>query len=94
MPNPIVEQINNGVTTMPQMNPNEAYIKELRQIVSTMRNAQNPQAYLQNMVLRNPNLNKAMDLIKNMGSPEQALSALARQRGLDPNQIMEALKTL
>lgn len=49
---------------------------------------------IQNMIAQNPNLKQAMSLIQSMRSPEQALIALAQQKGLNPTQIINFLKTL
>ena len=77
-----------------QPSMNNAFIQNLKQVANTIKASSNPQAMLQNMILQNPKLKDAMSLIRQMGTPEQALNILAAQKGLDSNQIIQAIKSL
>ena len=93
MPNPILEQIrSNSGTTPPAMaatqSPTDTYIQNLQQLAQLAKG--NPNS-LQNLIMQNPNLKQAMSLMKN---PEQAITMLANQRGLNPTQIIQAIKNL
>lgn len=48
---------------------------------------------LQNMVMQNPQLKQAMNLIQSFnGNPQQAFMSLAKMKGVDPNAILNALQ--
>ena len=67
-----------------------APVKSLMQAMKTM---QNPQAALQQMLAQNPNYQQAMAMIQKYGNdPGQAFYELAKQNGIDPNEILNALK--
>lgn len=58
-----------------------------------VRGAQNPQAMLQSMVNQNPQMQQVMNLIRQSGGdPKNAFYALAKQKGIDPNQILNMLR--
>ena len=58
-----------------------------------IRGAQNPQAMMNMLVQNNPNLHQAMDLIQQSGGdPQKAFYTLCNQRGIDPQQILNAMK--
>ena len=55
--------------------------------------AQNPQAMMNQLLTSNPNLKQVMDVInQHGGDPKQAFYALAEQKGVDPNEILNMLK--
>lgn len=54
-----------------------------------MKCARNPQQMLNNMVQNNPQIKQAIDLINNSGkSPKDLFYEMAKQKGVDPNQIL------
>lgn len=59
-------------------------------MVSMIKNSPNPQVLLNNLLAQNP---KVAGLINQYGGdPKTAFYALAQQRGIDPNTILEMLK--
>ena len=53
----------------------------------------NPQLAIQQMLQNNPQYNQILRLInENGGSPKAAFYSLANQMGIDPNQVINALK--
>ena len=55
--------------------------------------AQNPQLMLNQLMTSNPQLKQAMDIINQSGGdPKKAFYALAEQKGVDPNEILNMLK--
>lgn len=67
-----------------------APIKNLMALVKT---AGNPMATFQQMAMRNPNVKQVMDYVNsNGGNPEQAFYKLAKEKGIDPNEILNLLK--
>lgn len=91
MLNPILEQARTQSGTQAILNN----LQPFRNMLNTIRNSRNPQAMLQNMMMQNPQLKQAMDWIQqNGGNTESAFYALAKQRGYDPNAVLNALKQL
>ena len=75
-----------------QNNPN---LQSIKNMMNLIRGSNNPQAELQNMIVQNPQMRQVMDLVrKNGGNYQQAFFALARQRGVDPNVILQELQHL
>ena len=55
--------------------------------------AQDPQAALNQMVQSNPQLQQVMQIVNMSGKDPMALfTAIARQNGINPQEIMDALK--
>ena len=58
-----------------------------------VQTASNPQAMMQALVDKNPQMQQAVDLINRCGGdPQKAFYALAEQKGVDPDEILNALK--
>ena len=58
-----------------------------------LNNSNNPNAMLQYLMASNPGLKDAMNLMRqNGGSPKEAFYALAKQKGIDPDEIIALLK--
>lgn len=54
-----------------------------------MRSSRNPQQMLMNMVQQNPQVKQTLDMISNSNkSPKDLFYELAKQKGVDPNQIL------
>ena len=67
-----------------------APVKNLMQAMHTM---QNPQEAIRQMLQNNPNYQQAMQLVSQFNNdPGQAFLELAKQRGVDPQMILDALK--
>lgn len=66
---------------------------QIKQMMNTLRAAQNPQAMIQQMAGNNPQLSQAMKLIQDSGGDgKAAFYKLAGDMGVDPEQIISALK--
>lgn len=80
----ILQQLNGAM--MPNMQP-------IRQIMQMVRGAGNPQAMLESMASTNPQMRQVMDVIRQSGNdPQKAFYAMCEQKGVDPQQILDALK--
>ena len=56
--------------------------------------AQNPQLMLNQMLMSNPQLQQAMELIKqNGGDPKTAFYNYAKQLGVDPETVLNSLQS-
>ena len=65
-------------------------LQQAKQMLSMMQNAGNPQALMQQLMRQNPQIGA---LINDAGGdPRKAFYSLCEQRGVDPNQIIDALK--
>lgn len=80
MPN-ILQMLNRNQTTMP--------LQQIRQMIGTIKSANNPQALLEQMMRQNnPALSQAMDYIKqNGGNPKAACEALAKEKGINLHDL-------
>ena len=66
---------------------------KIKQMMQTVRMAQNPQAALNAMVMNNPQMKQVMDIVNQYGGdPMRAFTETARQNGMDPDEIMGMLK--
>ena len=55
--------------------------------------ASNPQQYLVSVVNQNPQMREVINLVNQSGkSPKDTFYALAKQRGVDPNEILKQLQ--
>jgi hypothetical protein len=89
LPNPMLNQLS-------QLNGLSQQVKNLNQIKNMMnllRNANNPQAMLQQMIQNNPQIKEIMNYINmNGGDPQQAFYKMAQEKGINPNEILQMLK--
>lgn len=76
-----------------QLLPNN--MNQLKQVINMVRGANNPQQLLMNLANQNPQIRQVMNLVQNSGkSPKDLFYEMARQKGVDPNQILNTLNTL
>ena len=69
------------------MNPQA---KQLMQMIMT---SQNPQMAMQNLIQNNPGMKQAIDYVNaNGGNPKDAFYKLAKEKGIDPDSILNSLK--
>lgn len=63
------------------------------QLINLFKSSKNPQQLLMNMAQTNPQAKQIMDLIRTSGqSPKDLFYTMAKQKGVDPNQILNMLK--
>lgn len=66
---------------------------QIKQMMSMVRMARDPQAALSQMMMNNPNMKQAMEIIQKYGGdPMRAMNAVAEQYGVNPQEIMDMLK--
>ena len=83
MQNPIVQAL---ASRSPQA-------AQVRQLFSMVKNAGNPQVMLNQMMASNPKMKEVMDFVnQNGGDPKRAFYALAKQKGVDPEEILKELR--
>ena len=72
---------------------NNPMMVQIKQMMSMVRTAQNPQAMLNQLAMNNPQLKQGMEIVSQHGGDVgKALTATAEQMGSDPNEIMQMLK--
>lgn len=83
----ILQQLGTNSQQMPDLEP-------IRKTIQTLRSAKDPQALMQQMMMqRNPNMQKAMQYVREHGNdPKAAFETLAREKGFDPEEIINLLK--
>lgn len=66
---------------------------QIKNTIAMLKSAKNPQALMQQMMSQNnPGMQKAMQYVREHGNdPKAAFEALAREKGLDPDEIMNML---
>ena len=65
----------------------------VRQMMSAVRTAQNPQLALNQLIMNNPQMKQVMDIVqKHGGDPMAAFRAEAEARGVDPDEIMAMIR--
>lgn len=70
-----------------------ANLAQIKQMMQTLRSVANPAAMLQSMAAQNPQLQTALRIVQESGGdPQRAFYALARQKGVDPQQILDMLR--
>jgi hypothetical protein len=82
----ILQQLGTNSQQIPDLEP-------IRKTIQTLRSAKDPQALMQQMMMqRNPNMQKAMQYVREHGNdPKAAFENLAREKGFDPDEIMKNL---
>lgn len=73
-----------------QLNTETSSQSNLKNMINMFRNSNNPQMLIQNMLQNNP---KVQQLIQQCGgNPKTAFYNLARQKGINPDEILNMLK--
>ena len=79
----ILQQLGGGLKIPPQ----------IRQMISMVKASGNPQAMLNQLIQNNPQMAQVMELVKQHGGdPNKAFYALAKEKGIDPQEILDLLK--
>ena len=79
----ILQQLGGGLKIPPQ----------IRQMISMVKSAGNPQAMLNQLMQTNPQMKQVMEIVQQYGgNAEKAFYALAEQKGINPQEILDMLK--
>ena len=66
---------------------------QMKQLMQTIKTSQNPQMALQQLMQSNPAMKQAIDYVNaNGGNPKDAFYKLAKEKGIDPDSILNSLK--
>lgn len=66
-------------------------IEQIKGLYNMMQQAQNPQAFLQQVASQNPQFAEIMQMC-NSRNPKDLFYMMCKQRGIDPNTILNQLK--
>ena len=79
----ILQQLGGGLHIPPQ----------IRQMISMVKASGNPQAMLNQLIQTNRNMKQVMEIVQQYGgNAEKAFYALAEQKGINPQEILDLLK--
>lgn len=82
-----------GVLSQSRLSGLTNQIASIKQIFGMVRSSGNPQMLLQQMLGNNPQYAQVQQLISESGGDAQrAFYSLANQMGIDPNEVLNALR--
>lgn len=74
------------------MNQWKTQAQQAKQILRQIKSMSNPQAMMNQILMNNPNTQQALNFVKQMGnSPQSAFVALAKQKGVNPQEFINEL---
>ena len=66
---------------------------QIKQLMQTIQCSQNPSMAIQQLMQSNPKMKEAVDYVMaNGGNPKDAFYKLAKERGINPDSILDSLK--
>jgi hypothetical protein len=66
----------------------------LNEIAATLKTSSNPMATIQQMASMDPRMQDISNVIQQNGSIQNAVYALSRQKGVDPNVVLQQAREL
>ena len=79
----ILQQLGGGLKIPPQV----------KALISALRSSGNPQAMLAQLMQTNPNMKQVMEIIQQYGGDaDRAFYEIAKQKGIDPQEILDMMK--
>lgn len=68
-------------------------LQQIKSMMNLVQSSPNPRAMFGNLMVQNPQVQNAMNIINQYGGDGQrAFYETCKQRGIDPNQILSMLK--
>lgn len=85
MPNPMISVLN--------QNKYSGMVNQIKQRVNSLQALGSPQAALNQLMLQDPQMRQAVQYVQqNGGDPKQAMIKLAQEQGLNPQNLLSAIK--
>lgn len=82
-----------SANTSPMNQPLLNNLQQIKEMMSLVQGASNPTIMMQNMISQNPKLKEIMNFVnQNGGDAKAAFYALAKQKGVDPEQVLSMLR--
>ena len=76
-----------------QLAQSSPMLGNIKQMMGMLNASQNPMGMLNQMIANNQNLKQVMDVIQQAGGDQKkAFYAMAEQKGVDPQQILDMMK--
>ena len=76
-----------------QLTKTSPMMGQIKQMISMVKGAQNPQAMLNQIMMSNPRMKQVMEIVNQYGGdPDKAFQAVAQQNGINPQEIMNMLR--
>jgi len=66
----------------------------LSNVMNMIKGIKNPNEMLLNMAKTNPQVNMLLNMVKNGGNPKDMFYQIAKQKGVNPDEIIEMAKNL
>lgn len=88
MPNPILQALGSKNANS-STNPNLGNVQKL---INTIKSAKNPEVMLNSLAKSNPNVQYVLNLANQYKNPKEAFYSFAKEKGVDPNEIINMLK--
>ena len=84
--NPMLNQLGTNNTVPDRLD-------QIKGMIQILKGSKNPNAMMEYLMAANPEFKEVMNLVRqNGGSPKDAFYALAKQKGVDPDEIIAMLK--
>lgn len=85
--NKLFQQLN------PNTNPQLNNLSGIKQMMKTVQMFSNPRQAIQSMMIQNPQVKQALDLVQTCGGdPRTTFYRLAEEKGVNPEEVLNALK--
>ena len=79
----ILQQLGGGLKIPPHV----------RQMINLLKSSGNPQELLNQLMMTSPNMKQVMEIVQQYGGDaNRAFYALAEQKGINPQEILDLLK--
>lgn len=72
------------------MNTNR--IGQMKSMYQAFQNAKNPMALFQQMAMKNPQMQPILNMLKSGMNPNQILNDVCRQKGINPQELLNMLR--
>ena len=87
--NPMLNLLNQSQGGLSQLKN----LNKLKDMMNILKNSDNPYALLQAFINQNPKMQQVMNYInQNGGDPRSAFYKMAKEKGVDPNEILKQLQ--
>lgn len=91
--NSLYSQLNTAPFQQQSVTSPNSNLERIRTMMNQIRFAQNPKMAFEQMVQSNPQVQNVMNLVRqNGGDPKTAFYNLARQKGVNPDDILSMLR--
>lgn len=72
---------------------NRSRANPIKNMIQVMKSAGNPQMMFQQMLSQNPQMQQIVQYVNaNGGDPKEAFYKMAKEKGVNPNEILQMLK--